>query len=95
MLNVVLARQWDSIISGDESNYSPGLVKVAFVKDQEELGVLGGVNRVSDTLGEVPDVTVANLLSLVDAVLVDGRDNDFAGIQETPFSLLVSDRIYM
>ena len=78
-----------------KANYSPSLVKVAIIKDQEELGILGGVNRVGDTLGEVPDITVANLLSLVDAVLVDGRDNDFAGIQEAPFSLLVSDRIYM
>jgi hypothetical protein len=42
---------------------------------------------VRDTLGEVPNVAVREFLSLIFAMLVDGRHNDRAGVYDTPLSL--------
>lgn len=71
--------------------YSPHLVKVAVVKDKQVLGLLDSVDRMRNALRKVPDVAVANLLGLVDAVLVDGRHDGLARVQEAPFGLYVSD----
>lgn len=66
----------------------PGLVKVTLIKDQEELVVIvKPVDSVGNTLGEVPNVTVAELLDLVDAILINSRDNHSACIHEAPFGL--------
>jgi len=40
-----------------------------------------------DTFGEVPDVTVRERLGLVSAVLVDGRHDNGAGVDEAPLGL--------
>ena len=67
----------------------PGLVKVSVVKDQKELVVVfQSVDRVGNTLGEVPDVTVFELNVLVAALLIDGADQNASSIHETPFSLV-------
>lgn len=38
------------------------------------------------TLGEVPDVAVVELLDLISAEFVDGRDEDRAAVDKAPFS---------
>lgn len=65
-----------------------GPVEVAVVEDEEELVLVAEAgDGVGDALGEVPDVAVAELDGLVDAVFVDGGDEDATGVDEAPFSL--------
>lgn len=50
----------------------PDLVEVALIEDQEVLIlILETVNGVSDALGEVPDVPIAECLCLLLAILIN------------------------
>lgn len=68
----------------------PDLVKVSLVKDEEKLVfVVETLHGVRDARGKVPDVAVANLGGLEDAVLVDGGNGDAAVVDDAPFSLAI------
>lgn len=66
-------------------------VKVAIVENEKVLVlILQALNRVSDTLGEVPDIADFESINFILAIFIDGRYNDRAGIDEAPFSLYES-----
>ena len=69
----------------------PGRVKVSIVEHEKILVLIfDTLNGVRNSLGEVPDVAVTQLLSLVDAVFINGRHDDFARVDDTPFRLCLS-----
>ncbi len=64
----------------------PDFVKVCLVKHQEKLVlILEALDGVRNTFWKVPDVAKVQLLDLVPAVLVHGRDEDGAGVDDAPF----------
>lgn len=68
----------------------PNLVEVGLVKDEEKLVlVVQTLHRMRDARGKVPDVAVANLGGLEDAVFVDGGNGDAAVVDDAPFSLAI------
>lgn len=65
-----------------------GLVEICLVKDKKILVLLfETLDGVSGTLGEVPDITIVELLNLVLAIFVDGRDQNRSVIYDTPLGL--------
>lgn len=68
--------------------FLPNLVEISLIKDEEKLVFVGQtLDGMRDALGEIPNVAVVERLALVPAILVDGRDDDASGIDNTPFSL--------
>lgn len=66
----------------------PRPIKITVVKHQEVLVLVGDpLDRVGHTLGEVPDVAVVERVHLVDAVLVDCRDDHLASVDKAPLGL--------
>ena len=66
----------------------PNLVKVGIVKDQEVFILLvESLDRVGGALGEVPDVTIVEILNLVSTEFIDSGNLDGATVDNTPFSL--------
>lgn len=66
----------------------PDGVEVPVVEDEQELVlVFEALHRVRGALGEVPDIADLELGNLELPVLVDGRNQDRAGVYIAPFSL--------
>lgn len=64
------------------------LVEVAVVKDQKVFVIFSeAVDGVRNTFGKVPDVAIAESLSLHFAVLIDSRDDHLASVYDAPFGL--------
>lgn len=71
---------------GTGGGVSPDLVEVRIVKHQEELVlVLEALHGMCHALGEIPDVAEVELLDLIPAELIDGRDEDGSGVDKSPF----------
>ena len=65
------------------------LVKIAVVENEKELVfVLEALDRVRNSLGEVPDIAVVEFLCLVYTVFIYGSHQNAALVHNTPFSLL-------
>lgn len=94
-LKVVLERLSDQRGSGLDEGMMliatdlPYFVKVAIVKSQKILVlVVQALYSVCLAFGEIPDVTVSELIDLVFSILVHGRDKDTALVHNTPLSLI-------
>lgn len=65
-----------------------GLVEICLVKDKKILVLFfETLDGVSGTLGEVPDITIVELLNLVLTIFIDGRDQNGPVIDDTPLGL--------
>lgn len=92
ILNVVLqSSQWKCVSHTCTWICVPNFVEIALIKDEEELvPIFKTLYGMGDTLGEVPDVTIVQLFSLIFPVFVDCRDKDAAFVYKSPFSLKYS-----
>ncbi len=69
----------------------PNLVEIRLVKNEKVfILVVKPLHSVRDTFGKVPDIAVAECLDLIVAVLVHGRYENAAVIDDAPFRLVES-----